>query len=227
MKKKKIAVVTEAGNDLGKKFAQILTKNGYEVILAAKKSSYVALSREAIPAGIHLVKVDFTSIDSLIVLKNFIQKGYGKLDLLVNNAEIANGFGQKIDTLNMTEVKQLYEENFFSIIRVIQVLQPLIQKSERPNIINITNPIGDIAKMQDERFPYANYQMTAYATAKAALNMYTVLQAKEFENSKINIHSFDPIKLKNCTHNSVTICKTVEKEFLSLTEKDEKKMERC
>jgi NAD(P)-dependent dehydrogenase (short-subunit alcohol dehydrogenase family) len=61
--------------------------------------------------------------------------------------------------------------------------------------------------------------MTAYATSKAALNMFTHLQCKEFKPSKITINSFDPITLKNCTHNSVTICDGIKDEFLSLIKK--------
>ncbi|MAZ25546.1 MAG: short-chain dehydrogenase [Cytophagaceae bacterium] len=220
MKVNRLAVVTEAGNGLGKTFANILLNYDYDVILAASKKSYDVLSQDGgVLQDYKLVKTDFTSSESVTELKSLIYSKFGKLDLLINNAEIANGFGQKIDQISIDDVRQVYETNLFAVIRIIQVLKPLLEKSDYPSIINITSALGDIDKMKDEDFCYANYCMTAYATSKAALNMFTHLQCKEFKPSKITINSFDPIALKNCTHNSVSICDGIKDEFISLIEK--------
>ena len=221
MKENRVAVVTEAGNGLGNSFAHILLKNDYEVILAASKKSYELLSRDALALQAYkLIEIDFTSNADLLRLKSIIDSDYGHLDLLINNAETANGFGQKIDQINIDEVRQVYETNLFAVIRIVQLLKPLLEKGKDPRIINITSALGDVDKMKDEKFCYSNYCMTAYATSKAALNMYTHLQCKEFKPSKINISTFDPIALKNCTHNSVTICDGIKDEFISLIKKD-------
>ena len=220
MKAKRIAVVTESGNGLGHTFANILLNHQYDVILAASKKSYKALSQDAgALQNYELVETEVTSEESLLSLKALIASKYGRLDILINNAEIANGFGQKIDQLNMEDVRAVFETNVFAVMRIIQVLKPLLEKSDDPSIINMTSALGDVSKMKDENFCYANYCMTAYATSKAALNMYTHLQCKEFKPSKINIHSFDPIALKNCTHNSVMICDGIKEEFISLITK--------
>lgn len=217
MKVKRIAVVTESGNGLGKVFANILWNNNYEVILAASKKSYELLSRDGgVLQDYKLVKTDFTSAESLLELKTKIEAEFGRLDLLVNNAEIANGFGQKIDQIDIDEVRQLYETNLFAVIRIIQIFKPLLEKGIEPRIINMTSAMGDINKMKDDGFCYSNYCMTAYATSKAALNMFTHLQCKEFKPSKIKINSFDPIALKNCTHNSVSICDGIKDDFIAL-----------
>lgn len=217
MKVNRIAVVTESGNGLGNTFANILLKNEYDVILAASKKSFEQLSQDAgTLQKYRLIETDFTSEKSLLELKSIINSEYGRLDLLINNAEIANGFGQKIDQINIDEVRQVYETNVFAVIRIIQLLKPLLEISEAPKIINITSALGDEAKMKDENFCYSNYCMTAYATSKAALNLYTHLQCKEFKPSKIIINGFDPIALKNCTHNSVEIREGVKDEFISL-----------
>ncbi len=217
MKVKRIAVVTESGNGLGKVFANILWNNNYEVILAASNKSYELLSRDGgILHDYKLVKTDFTSAESLSELKTKIETEFGRLDLLVNNAEIANGFGQKIDQIKIDEVRQVFETNLFAVIRIIQIMKPLLEKGVDPRIINMTSALGDINKMRDDGFCYSNYCMTAYATSKAALNMFTHLQCKEFKPSKIKINSFDPIALKNCTHNSVSICDGIKDDFIAL-----------
>ncbi|ASO07504.1 SDR family NAD(P)-dependent oxidoreductase [Arenibacter algicola] len=218
----RIAVVTESGNGLGKSFAHILLNNNYNVILAASKKSFELLSQDGgVLQDYKLVKTDFTSAESLLELKTKIDSEFGRLDLLVNNAEIANGFGQKIDQINLDEVRLVYETNLFAVIRIIQILKPLLEKGIDPSIINITSALGDINKMRDDEFCYSNYCMTAYATSKAALNMFTHLQCKEFKPSKIKINSFDPIALKNCTHNSVTICDGIKDDFIALIRHEE------
>lgn len=217
MNEKHIAVVTEAGNNLGRKFANILLEQGYEVILAACHDSFVQLSQdEHTQRPYDLIEIDFTSCASMNALKEKINTSYGRLDLLINNAEIVNGFGQKIDQLNIDDIREVYEINLFSVIRMIQLLKPLLEKSENPKIVNITSSLGDINKMKDKDFCYSNYCLTAYSTSKAALNLFTHLQCKEFKPSKINIYSFDPVAMKNCTYNSVTISEGVKAEFISL-----------
>ncbi|TRZ41612.1 SDR family NAD(P)-dependent oxidoreductase [Robertkochia solimangrovi] len=220
MNEKSVAVVTEAGNGIGKDFARILADNHYEVVLAATKESYDKLS--ALSHDYYkLTEVDFTSEESLVTLKKNIYESYGKLDLLVNNAEIVNGFGHKIDQLNLKEVREVYEVNFFAVIRMIQLFNPLLKLSEDPRIINITSSLGDISKMKDDTFCYSGYSLTAYSTAKAALNMFTHLQCREYKPSKIRIYSFDPVNMKNCTYNSVNICEGVKEDFVDLISKQQ------
>lgn len=217
MNEKNVAVVTEAGNGLSKKFASILKDNHYEVVIAACKESYAKLiAQDERPKDFKLLEVDFTSPDSLAAFEKTICESYGKLDLLINNAEIVNGFGHKIDQINIDDIKEVYEINFFSVIRVIQALKPLLKKSDDPRIINITSSLGDISKMKDESFCYSGYSLTAYSTSKAALNMFTHLQCKEFKPSKIKMYSFDPVAMKNCTYNSVVIGEGVKDEFISM-----------
>lgn len=217
MKTKQIALVTEAGNGLGKTFATILQRQGFEVILGAKGKSYQELEKIDLK-GTKLLRVDATDLKNVERLQTYINSAYGKLDILVNNAEIANGFGQKIHEIKLDEAKEVFEENFFSVLNMTQALYPLLNKSERASIINISSSLGNIEQMQDEGFCYSSYQMTAYSTAKAALKMLTVLMDKEFKDSQIKVANFDPIRMKNCTHNSVTICSNVEDELLQLLE---------
>lgn len=220
MNEKYVALVTEAGNGLGHKFAKILLDNGYEVVLAACGKSFELLSKDGENLhGYELMEVDLTSEASLEALENSIRESYGKLDVLINNAEMVNGFGQKIDQITIEDIKEVYEINFFSVIRAIQIFKPLLKESDAPRIINITSSLGDINKMRDENFCYSNYSLTAYSTSKAALNMFTHLQCKEFKPSKIKMYSFDPVKMKNCTYNSVAISDGIKNEFISLIER--------
>jgi len=221
MKDRGIALVTEAGNGLGSIFSHLLHDNGYEVILAACGKSFQRLKQFREREGdFTLIETDLTSEESISKLRDSLEDTYGKLDLLINNAEIVNGFGHKIDQLELDEVKLVYEVNFFAVLRITKLMKPLLAKSRGPKIINITSALGDLNKMKDENFCYNNYSLTAYTTSKAALNLYTHLQCKEFKPTNIRVHSFDPVVLTNCTHNTVYIRDAVKEKFLDLVKMD-------
>ena len=218
MENKPIALITEAGNGLSSKFATILNGCGYEVIIAANENSHSQIAHQQ-PKGIKLLKADFTQIGDVVNVYAHMKTHYGKLDVLINNAEIANGFGQKITELNLQEVKHLFDENLFSIMELTKALLPLLKRAPLPRIINITSSLGSLEKMQDNDFHYSDYRMTAYSMAKSALDMFTVLLSRELRETKIKVEGFDPIRIKNCTHNNVTICSGVEKELLQILER--------
>lgn len=215
MKEDKIALITEAGNGLSPKFALLLVKQGFRVVIAASKDSYQKLQNIELK-NIDLIKIDLTQTEEITRLQDYIKSQYGNLTVLVNNAEMVNGFGQKITELDLTEIKQLYEVNLFSVINTTKILYNLINKSKNSSIINITSSMGNVKNMKDKNFGYSNYNITAYATAKSALDMLTVLLQNELRNSRIKVSSFDPIRIENCTHNDVTFCESVQKEFLAL-----------
>lgn len=221
MKDRGIALVTEAGNGLGRIFSHLLHDSGYEVVLAACGKSFQRLKALREGEGDHtLIETDFTSRESIEKLRDSLETTYGKLDLLINNAEIVNGFGHKIDQLDLEEVKQVYEVNFFAVLQITKLMKPLLAKGQGPKIINITSALGDLHKMKDETYCYSNYSLTAYTTSKAALNLYTHLQCKEFRPTNIRVHSFDPVVLSNCTHNTVYIRDAVKDKFLDLVKRE-------
>ncbi|MEM6893816.1 MAG: SDR family NAD(P)-dependent oxidoreductase [Bacteroidota bacterium] len=213
MKTERVALITEAGNGLSSQWANILKNAGFKVVIAAKGISYTHLDEQNLE-DIQLSKVDFTKTEEVVQLYAFIKTRYDKLDVLVNNAEMANGFGQKLSSLKMQEVKYLFDENLFSVMELTKTLLPLLKKGQSPKILNISSALGNVNKMGRDDFPYSDYKMTAYSMAKASLEMFTTLIYGELKTDGILIASFDPVKMKNCTHNSVTICREVQKEFL-------------
>jgi hypothetical protein len=46
------------------------------------------------------------------------------------------------------------------------------------------------------------------------------LQCKEFKPTNIRVHSFDPVVLTNCTHNTVYIRDEVKEKFLALVKQE-------
>lgn len=215
MVQKKVALITETGNGLSFEFAEILKSQNIEVIIAMQEGSILKRDRWNLK-GIELIPFDITNKADIVSLYSHIKTTYERLDILINNAEIVNGFGQKISEINLTDIRRLYDINLFSVINTTKTMFNLLNKSEKATIINITSDLGNVDKMKDNNFCYSNYKVTAYSTAKSALEMFTVLLEKELKPMNIQVKSFEPVRLKNSTHNSLKICNGVKKEFIEL-----------
>lgn len=125
---KKVAVVTGANRGLGFETSRQLAKKGYQVILTSRDEAKGKAAAEKLQAeGLDVTSypLDVASDESSQKLAEFINKQFGKLDVLVNNAGIYidsqagnnSVFDTKIDT-----VSQTMETNVYGVLRVTQAL---------------------------------------------------------------------------------------------------------
>ena len=88
----KVAIVTGASNGLGRGIAETFAAEGAKTVLVARRAALLdevaagikSLGGEALP-----VSADLTHEEAVIALFATVQKAYGRLDVLVNNAGIA------------------------------------------------------------------------------------------------------------------------------------------
>ena len=88
----KIAIVTGASNGIGRGIAETFAEQGAKTVLVARRAELL----NEVAAGIKLkggealpVPVDLTHEEAVTALFATVQKAYGRLDVLVNNAGIA------------------------------------------------------------------------------------------------------------------------------------------
>ena len=85
----RIAIVTGAGSGVGRAAALALLNDGYGVALAGRRKDALEETAGMAKAGTPLaVPTDVTSPDSVQALFDTIEKAYGRLDLLFNNAGV-------------------------------------------------------------------------------------------------------------------------------------------
>jgi NAD(P)-dependent dehydrogenase (short-subunit alcohol dehydrogenase family) len=176
-------LITGANKGLGYETAKQLIAAGHEVWVGARDPGRGRSAADEL--GARSVWLDVTDDTSVAAAVDTV----GTLDVLVNSAGISGGLVAPGD-VTTDLVRTVYETNVFGVVRVTHAFLPLLEKSAHPVIVNVTSGLGSMALATDPSSIASDYQMVAYSSAKAALNMLTVQYAKGFPAMRIN--SIDP-----------------------------------
>lgn len=195
---KKIALVTGANRGIGFETAKQLGKKGMTVLVCARdinKANEAAqkLSDEEIEAK--GVQLDVTNYDDIKSLVAEIEKDYGHLDVLVNNAGLIQGEsfqGDSTQTVSGNDLRETFNTNFFGVVDLTQALLPLIKKSEAGRIVNLSSVLASLSLHSDEQSPIYGSRSMAYNASKTALNQFTIHLAASLKNTNIKVNSAHP-----------------------------------
>jgi len=189
-----IALVTGANKGIGLETARQFGARGFTVLAGARDE---ARGREAERvlradgADATFVRLDVSSDASVRAAAAWIEREYGRLDILLNNAGIARGNPPSQTDLDL--MREVYEVNVFGVIRVTNAMLPLLRRAPAARIVNVSSEVGSITSMTDPASPLAQMPAgLAYPSSKAALNMITAMYAKELRDTPIKVNAANP-----------------------------------
>ena len=190
-----IALVTGANKGIGREISRQLAAKGILVLMGCRdpergKKAAADLRDQGLP--VEFIQIDVTSPPSVDQAAAEIERRHGRLDILVNNAGIAldwfPGSELTVETLQKT-----YETNVFGVFRVIKALLPLLKKSKRGRIVNVSSGLGSLTLNADPNSPLTlRNTLLAYCSSKAALNMITIHFANELKSAGMKVNSANP-----------------------------------
>ncbi len=136
----KSAVVTGAAMGMGMLMARKLAQRGWRVFAGVMPG----LDASGLTNGVELTVIDQNVTDQAMVRKGALEVGRALdgagLDLLINNAGIANIATGVIEGVDIDEAKRLFDVNLWGQVRVIQAFLPLLHASRQsPRIINFSS----------------------------------------------------------------------------------------
>jgi len=139
----KVALVTGSSSGIGLETALSLARDGYQTFASmrdVKKAGELEniAKKENIP--IEIIELDVDKEESIVSAIKKITTDAGRLDVLVNNA----GYGQFGCTEDITvdDFRKQFETNFFSIVRIIQEVAPIMRNQNSGIIVNISSVAG-------------------------------------------------------------------------------------
>lgn len=149
-------------------------------------------------ADARFVQLDVTNAKSVERAAEWIDAEYGHLDVLVNNAGTASvarlvrGGGTPSQTA-LADMRAVYEINVFGVIAVTNAMLPLLRRAEAARIVNVSSEVGSISSQSDPASPLSQMPASVqYPSSKAALNMVTVMYAKELRGTPIKVNAANP-----------------------------------
>lgn len=192
-----IALVTGANKGIGYEIARQLASGGARVLLGARdlrRGEDAAQTMRDAGLDVHPVVLDVTDPDTIQAAAAHIDERFGRLDALVNNAGVlGSAAGQKPSIAEVDVVREVFETNFFGVIRVTNAMIPLLLNSPTPRIVNMSSSIGSLTLMSDPgNVRAARPAMAAYAPSKTALNSLTVQYAKDLREQGVLVNLADP-----------------------------------
>lgn len=188
-----IALVTGAAHGIGLEVCRQLAERGWTVVLTARKLERAQEAAEGL-AGlkgkVHARALDVADEASPRALAADLGWALGRVDVLINNAGQAADWSETAGTADLREARAVMEVNLFGAWRTTQALLPLLRRSRRGRIVNVSSGAGSHV---DARFGLtAVAAATSYAVSKAALNALTVKLALELHEDGILVNAVCP-----------------------------------
>lgn len=187
---KRIATVTGANRGIGLEISRQLAVNDIRVVMTSRDVDKGKEAQEYITEMGH--EVDYFPLDvgcqeSIISFRDYVRERYGRLDILVNNAGVLDQNDRVEASILEQEISRFewtMEVNFYGVLRVCQILVPLIRTSESGRIVNVSSRLGLLSEMKD--------QYPAYGISKTALNALTKMLADATSGDGVLVNAMSP-----------------------------------
>src|SRR3989475_10937670 len=176
MNDKKVALVTGVSSGIGRATATLLSGRGFRVFGTMRKPSEINGPLE----GVELVRLDVRDEESVRSCLRTVLDQAGRIDALVNNAGYT--LIGSLEETSIEEAKDVFETNFFGVLRMSQALLPIMREQGYGRIANISSVLG---------FLPAPYQ-GIYAASKHALEGYSESLDHEVRQFGIRVSVIEP-----------------------------------
>ena len=180
-----IALVTGANRGIGKEVCRQLAERGLTVILSGRDLKKAeAAAADIGMANIKAAQLDVTDDACIARLREDVDRSFGRLDVLVNNAGGHYDYWQSAINADFATVRAAAETNLYGPWRVTQAFVPLLKMSQRPRIVNVSSGAGALNGL--------GAGPPAYIVSKTALNALTLMLAAELKDDGVLVNAVCP-----------------------------------
>ncbi|HXZ79401.1 MAG TPA: oxidoreductase [Terriglobales bacterium] len=176
MNRERVALVTGVSSGIGRAIATLLSAQGFRVFGTVRHLP------EPGPESSHIefVRLEVRDEPSIASAVRFVLDQAGRIDALINNAGYA--LIGALEETSLEEARDLFETNFFGVLRLTQAVLPLMRKQKYGRIVNIGSAAGFIPA------PYQGI----YSASKHALVGYSESLDHEVRQFGIRISVVEP-----------------------------------
>ena len=184
----RVAVVTGANRGIGLEICRQLAAAGLKVVLTSRDAAKgKAACKTLNDAGLQVTyrRLDVTSARAIRTLAEFMQKEFGRIDVLVNNAGVMlDSRGTRFLDSTLATYRTTFEVNVWGALALTKAVLPLMQKRRYGRIVNLSSGLGQFTGMGNST--------PAYRMSKSALNALTCIVAAETRSHNILVNAACP-----------------------------------
>ena len=180
------ALVTGGNRGIGLETCRQLARRGYRVILGARDQARGEEAARSLAADGEVVwrRVDVTDFAGLPALAEEMEREFGGVDVLVNNAAVLLDEWTPVLELPIETARETFETNFFGALTMCQAFVPGMIRRRFGRVVNVSSGAGLLSQMEG----YA----PAYSMSKAALNALTRQMAHAARGRNVLVNAVDP-----------------------------------
>ena len=179
----RIALVTGSGSGIGRAIAQALAQEGAHVYVTdVNGAAAETVAAEIVNAGqsAHAITADVALGQDVTAMFRAVEKGHGRLDVLVNNAGL--NVGGDFRHLSDADWARIREVNLDGVVRVARDGFPLLKASGRGSLVNVASIMANRGLRP----------LTAYSATKGAVAALTRGLAVEYAPFGIRVNALCP-----------------------------------
>lgn len=192
----KVALVTGSSSGIGFETSLALARDGFLTFASMRDISKGAkiqeiAKKENLP--IKIIELDVDKEESIVSAIKKIIKESGRIDVLVNNA----GYGQFgcTEDVPVEEFKKQFETNFFSIVRIIQEVAPIMRKQNSGIIVNVSSVAGRIGLPGSPAYISTKFALEGFSECvRYELGMFGI-KTTLIEPGVVKTNFFDSMKI--------------------------------
>jgi short-subunit dehydrogenase len=191
----KVFVVTGAGNGVGRSLTLGLLAKGAHVaavdISAAFLKETVRVAN-AFSSNLKTYVIDITNLEAVNALPAMVEKDFGHIDGLINNAGIIQPFIKVMD-LKQQDIERVMNVNFYGTLHMCRAFLPTLVKRPIASLINISS-MGGFTPVPGQAI---------YGASKAAVKLLTEALYAELKDTPVQVTIVFPGAIgTNITKNS-------------------------
>ena len=206
----KVALVTGSSSGIGYETSLALAREGYftyATMRDLKKEAVIKKIAEEENLPLKVIELDVDNDDSVQNAVKTIIEEKQRIDVLVNNA--GWGIWGTAEDVSIEEFRAQFETNFFSVVRMIQKVAPIMRKQGTGDIVNISSIAGRIG------FPVS----TAYISSKFAIEGLSESLRYELGPFGVDVIIIEPGVIKTNFFDSMKTAKKADDAYKEITEK--------
>lgn len=143
--------------------------------------------KQGLPGSLSLITLDVTDEGSVAAAVQQVEREFGRLDVLVNNAGIVSTAANV-----KTRFEETFRANVVGPVLVTSAFEGLLLKSEKPYLMHVGSSLGSLTLMSDPQWGYYQVSSPAYAASKAALNVVMVEDFKRLGKRGVKVFTVCP-----------------------------------